>query len=104
MRGDEQRIWVECGAAEVVALLRAEKYGSACTRHRVTEIHNKLRHLTVKISHTPKVGNKVANWLALQGRGENSLTEFDHITATSMVKAMSRMDQLGIPNFCFDGN
>ena len=101
VRQRDQRFWIELGDQEVVAMLIAEKYGSANTRHRVTEIRNKLKYMTLRISFIPKEGNKVAIWLAEQGSKESHRFDFNHNTASARTKAMVRMDQIGMPNFQF---
>lgn len=96
-----QSIWIEIGSPEPVALIRAEKFGAASFRHQVTEIRNKLKCLRHKISYIPCEGNKMASCLAQQGSKMNHRELFDQHTAAPLIKAMSRMDQLGLPNFQF---
>ena len=78
MVGDrEQRVWIEMSDPEIISLL--------CD----------------KISHIPKKGNKVAICFAQQGCMEAELVILDQNTATPLVKALIRMDRLGLPNFQF---
>ncbi|KAG6383170.1 hypothetical protein SASPL_157086 [Salvia splendens] len=97
--GGGRKIWIEMGNLEAVALLKAEKHGAANLRHKISEIRNKLKSICYKISHIQKEGNKAANTLAHQRGKEGRYIIFDQHTAAPLVKAMIRMDQLGLPNF-----
>ncbi|KAG6418593.1 hypothetical protein SASPL_120797 [Salvia splendens] len=91
-------IWIEIDAQEVVNMVENERRRAAQIRHLTTGIRNKLRGCTFKISHIRREGNKVAEFLAKQGGSHSNRTTFNHDTAPLMVKALARMDRLGIPN------
>ncbi|KAG6435609.1 hypothetical protein SASPL_100483 [Salvia splendens] len=99
--GRGRHIWIEIGDQGTAETLLARKYGAAELRHRTTEVRNALKRLNVKITHTPREGNKIANQLAQQG---GKLTQFELIdqhSASHLIKSMVRMEQLGLPNFQF---
>ncbi|KAG6403020.1 hypothetical protein SASPL_135235 [Salvia splendens] len=97
--GGGRKIWIEMGNLEAVALLKAKRHGAANLRHKISEIRNNLKSICYKISHIQREGNKAAKTLEQQRGKEARYTILDQHTAAPLVKAMIRMDQLGLPNF-----
>ena len=63
-----------------------------------------MKQKEIKISQCSKVGNRAVDLLAQQGSKEAMHQEFDHATAPAMIKALTRMDQINMPNFQFQGS
>ncbi|KAG6399695.1 hypothetical protein SASPL_141176 [Salvia splendens] len=99
--GRGRRIWIEIGDQGTAETLLARKYDAAELRHRTTEVRNVLKRLNVKITHTPREGNKIANQLAHQGGKLKQFELIDQHSAPHLIKSMVRMEQLGLPNFQF---
>lgn len=102
--GRGQRVWIELDSMGAASMLQANRHGPANLHHCITHIRNKMKQMEIKISHCSSVGNRAAVFLAQQGCKEVTQQEFDHVLAPAMVKALSRMDQINMPNFQFDGS
>ncbi|XP_047969645.1 uncharacterized protein LOC125213252 isoform X2 [Salvia hispanica] len=84
---------IEVDAHEVVNMIDA-----ADLRHVLPEIRNQLRGCTFKISHIPREGNAIVDFLAKQGKRQEGQTSFDQGSAPPFVKASARLDCMGVPN------
>lgn len=91
-------IWIELDAQEVVGLIVTGSRGAAEIRYVLTKIRNILRGCHFKITHTPREGNMVADFLAKQGGRQEQRFTFDQDSAPPFARALARMDRLGIPN------
>lgn len=95
------QVWIESDAEVVVRWLAAEQLGAAETCVEMEKVRKELEGITWKVSHIFREGNKVADYLAEIGLQSVSMTTFSRDSAPARVKALCRMDQLGLPNFRF---
>ena len=100
-KAHSKQIWIETDAEVVCSMLSKGHLGPAKLRHEIVMIRIALKDISWKISHIRREGNKAADHLADLGKVCTSLTRFQADAVPGRVKALARLDQLGMPNFSF---
>ena len=95
------RVWIESDAEQVVHWLSSEQLGSSEVCLEMARIRKEVQGLDWKVSHIFREGNKVADFLAGIGAQSGIQIEYNSNTAPSRVKALCRLEQMGLPNFRF---
>ena len=75
--------------------------GPAKLRHEMVKVRVALREVSWEITHIRREGNKAADHLAALGKESVSLMKFRADSVPGQVRALARLDQLGMPNFRF---
>ncbi|XP_041995737.1 uncharacterized protein LOC121745859 [Salvia splendens] len=96
-----QHIWIETDAESLRLYMERGCLGPARTRHIMAKIRLVLKDTIWNITHIRREGNKAADHLVLMGKNGPSLTKFTAESAPARVKALARLDQIGMPNFSF---
>ncbi|XP_042008835.1 uncharacterized protein LOC121757323 [Salvia splendens] len=91
-------IWVEADAEQVVKLINSTSWGPAHTRRAMTRIGILMRQHTIRTTFIHREGNKAADYLAKLGLDRTIFCRMSAETAPRMLKAIARMDEMGIPN------
>ena len=94
-------LWIETDAEIMCLLLEKRKWGPAGTRHTMLKIYMELKGIHWRISYIRREGNKVADFLASKGKECRNLVRFEGNTIPAQVRAIARLDQLGMPSFRF---
>ena len=94
-------LWLETDSEIIRSVLEKGQLGPAETRNTMARIIIELRGLQWKISYIRREGNKVADFLAKMGKDSLELERFEGGAIPSRVRALARLDQLGMPNFRF---
>ena len=93
-----QPIWVESDAAQAISLIKGASWGPAQSRRAMAHLALHRRHGNFRISYTPREGNKAADHLAKMGLEIEEFTRFNDQSAPRLLKAIVRMEEMGIPN------
>lgn len=96
--GIGENIWIEVDAQEVVGMIEKGKWEAVEYRHVLTEIGNRFKGRQFRITHIPREGNRIVDYLAKQGGRQEQRFEFEQESAPAFVRALERMDKLNIPN------
>ena len=96
-----RHIWIETDAETLSAHLGKGRLGPASSRHLLAEIRLALRDTSWRVSFIPREGNKAADHLASLGKDGDRISTFTAESAPARVRALARLDQMGLPNFRF---
>ena len=94
-------IWIESDSETVVRWISTGQLGAAVVCHSLARIRGELRGVSWRMTHIFREGNKVAELLAKNGSKATTSVVFSRDSTPSLVKALCRLDQLGLPNFRF---
>ena len=95
------KIWIEIDAEVVVRWLSTNHLGSAEVCAKLAKVRRELEGVTWKVSHIFREGNKVADFLAGIGLQIGITNFYTKGSCPARVKALCRLDQIGLPNFRF---
>ena len=85
----------------VVRWLDSGQLGAAEVCTNLARIRKELEGVTWKVSHIFREGNKAADFLAGIGIQTGVTNLYTKESCLARVKALCRLDQLGLPNFRF---
>ena len=93
-----QPLWVESDTAQAISLAKGLSWGPAHSRRAMAHLALHRRNGNFRITFTPREGNKAADFLAKMGLEIEEHTCFNAQTAPRMLRAIVRMEEIGIPN------
>ncbi|XP_042043395.1 uncharacterized protein LOC121788870 [Salvia splendens] len=91
-------IWIESDAQQVVQLLNSTRWGPAHTSRVVARILLLNRQRVVRLTYTPREGNRAGDLLAKMGIDSQNYCRMNAHTMPRHLAAITRMEALGIPN------
>ncbi|XP_042035122.1 uncharacterized protein LOC121781451 [Salvia splendens] len=91
-------MWVESDAEQATKLLTGTEWGPAHIRQVMARLFILKQQHNNRITFIHKEGNKAADFLAKMGLEQASFLCMSTQTAPRMLKAIVRMDAMGIPN------
>ena len=95
------RLWIEADAEVLVRWIATEQLGAAEVCTDLARVRKELENVEWKVSHIFREGNKAADFLAGLGLQSGERITYTRSSTPSLVKALCRLDQLGLPNFRF---
>ncbi|XP_042065471.1 uncharacterized protein LOC121808983 [Salvia splendens] len=95
------RIWIESDSETVVRWLHTGHLGPAEICNVLARVRKELEGCVWRISHIFREGNKVADFLAGLSLQAGAIQYYTRGSSPARVKALCRLEQLGMPNFRF---
>ncbi|XP_042027173.1 uncharacterized protein LOC121774348 [Salvia splendens] len=91
-------IWIELDATQVISLINTRNSRPAQTRHLMAQITLLQRSCVLKATFVHREGNMAAGSLVNMALALSPMLIFDGLSAPRHLKAIVRMEQMGIPN------
>ncbi|XP_042005733.1 uncharacterized protein LOC121754412 [Salvia splendens] len=99
-----QTMWLELDSEQVIKLTNGTAWGPAHVRHDIARLRALKCHTNFRASFIHREGNMAADFLAKLGMERPEFCQFNDSTAPRLLKAMIRMEEIGVPNIRVRGD